>query len=111
MTSKEKMVLVEVPEGLAEAVRKYVARVEAAVPDVRGGRAVDYALLGEAVVATAMACGAVDEQQRPRCGHVRGAMAGDVEGRRVSARELESRALDRGRRLQSQGVGVHNPTL
>jgi hypothetical protein len=43
MTSKEKMVLVEVPEGLAEAVRKYVARVEAAMPDVRGGRAVDYA--------------------------------------------------------------------
>jgi hypothetical protein len=49
MTERQKTVLVEVPEELAEAVKRYVARVEAATPETRGGRAVDYAAFERAV--------------------------------------------------------------
>ena len=43
MSEKRKMVLVEVPEEWAAAVKKFVDGVEAAKPETRGGRAVDYA--------------------------------------------------------------------
>lgn len=44
-----KTVLVEVPEELAEAVKKFVAEVDGAMPETRGGRAVDVARYEQAV--------------------------------------------------------------
>ena len=49
MSEKRKMVLVEVPEEWAAAVKKFVDGVEAAKPETRGGRAVDYAAYERAV--------------------------------------------------------------
>ena len=49
MADKVKMVLVEVPEGLAEAVKKFVLEVEESAPSADGGRAVDFAKYEDAV--------------------------------------------------------------
>ena len=49
MADKVKMVLVEVPEELAEAVKKFVLEVEESAPSADGGRAVDFAKYEDAV--------------------------------------------------------------
>lgn len=49
MADKEKTVLVEVPEGLAEAVKRFVREVEETAPSADGGRAVDFAKYEDAV--------------------------------------------------------------
>jgi hypothetical protein len=49
MSEKRKTVQVEVPEEWAEAVKKFVERVESAKPETQGGRAVDYAVFERAV--------------------------------------------------------------
>lgn len=43
MSAKRVTTTIEVPTEWAEAVKKFIAGVEAAKPDVRGGKAVDYA--------------------------------------------------------------------
>lgn len=43
MSVKRETTTIEVPTEWAEAVRKFIAGVEAAKPDVRGGKAVTYA--------------------------------------------------------------------
>lgn len=49
MSEKPKMVTIEVPEAWADKVKKFIESVEAAKPDTRGGRAVDYAAYERAV--------------------------------------------------------------
>ena len=41
--SKKRVTTIEVPTEWAEAVKKFIAGVEAAKPEVRGGKAVNYA--------------------------------------------------------------------
>ena len=43
MSEKPKTVKIEVPEAWADAVKRFIESVEAAKPDTRGGRAIDYA--------------------------------------------------------------------
>jgi hypothetical protein len=43
MSEKPKTVTIEVPAAWADKVKKFIESVEAAKPDTRGGRAVDYA--------------------------------------------------------------------
>jgi hypothetical protein len=43
MSDREKMVHVEVPAGLAEAVERFVQEVEESTPSADGGRAADFA--------------------------------------------------------------------
>jgi hypothetical protein len=52
MAKEPKMVSIEVPEEWAEAVKKFVTEVDAARPNTRGGRAVDYAAFERAVEAS-----------------------------------------------------------
>jgi hypothetical protein len=47
--AEKKAVLVEVPEDLAEAVKRFVSGVEASTPETRGGRAVDFGAFEDAV--------------------------------------------------------------
>lgn len=49
MTGKRETVMLEVPKEWAEAVKKFIDGVEAAKPDTRGGKAVDYAAYEQAV--------------------------------------------------------------
>lgn len=49
MTEKRKMVSIEVPEDWADAVKKFIADVDGARPETRGGRAVDYAAFERSV--------------------------------------------------------------
>lgn len=49
MPKTRKTVLVEVPEDLADAVKEFLAGINAATPDTRGGRAVDYLAFSRAV--------------------------------------------------------------
>ena len=49
MADKGKTVLVEVPEDLAEAVKRFVREVEETAPSADGGRAVDFAKYEDAV--------------------------------------------------------------
>ena len=44
-----KMVLIDVPEELAGAVKQFVQEVEEAMPELRGGRAVDVRCYKQAV--------------------------------------------------------------
>jgi hypothetical protein len=49
MSEKSKTVMVEVPVAWADAVKRFIKSVDAAKPDTRGGRAVDYGAYERAV--------------------------------------------------------------
>lgn len=53
MTNRREMVSIEVPREWADAVKKFVADVDGAKPEIRGGRAVDYAAFERSVEASA----------------------------------------------------------
>jgi hypothetical protein len=50
MADKRETVSIEVPKEWAAAVKKFIADVDGARPEIRGGRAVDYAAFERAPV-------------------------------------------------------------